>query len=246
MSNKSDLSPDPLDVISRSSFEGSHWWWSAPGGEDSVLQQKAIGKQAVTRPIHATAGNHCGPRSQRGVEHYPTPACAVEALLRVEALPHHLLEPCDGDRAISRVLEAHGHAVTTFDLVRDGIDFLTVTQVPPGIGAAVTNPPFSKAAEIVRHALTLVPKVIILERIQFLNRRNAPNCLMRGRSAASGCSVIACHACTRRGGPVNARSQRCASPGTCLRSATPASRPWAGLGVGRERAARAMRRRVTT
>jgi hypothetical protein len=97
-----------------------------------------------------------------------TPPCAVEALLRVEPLPHHLLEPCDGDGAISRVLEAHGHAVTTYDLVRDGVDFLTVTQVPPNVYTAVTNPPFSKAAAIVCHALTLVRKIIILERIQFL------------------------------------------------------------------------------
>jgi hypothetical protein len=123
----------------------------------------------MSRAIHTTAGNHCGPRSQRGAEQYPTPACATEAVLRKEMLPPHVLEPCEGeDRAISRVLEAHGYTVTGYDLVRDGIDFLKVTQVPPDIGAVVTNPPFSQAATIVLHALTLVPKVIILERIQFL------------------------------------------------------------------------------
>jgi hypothetical protein len=123
----------------------------------------------ASRAIHTTAGNHSGPRSQRGFEQYPTPPCTTEALLRHERLPLHRLEPCEGEeRAISRVLEAHGHVVTGYDLARDGIDFLKVTQLPPNIGAAITNPPFSKAAEIVRRALELVPKVIVLERIQWL------------------------------------------------------------------------------
>jgi hypothetical protein len=123
---------------------------------------------ATRLAIHTTAGNHAGPRSQRGFEQYETPPCAVEALLGVEALPLHVLEPCAGDGAITRVLEAHGHRVTGYDLARDGIDFLRVTRVPPLVEAIVTNPPFSLAAAIVRHGLTLVPKVVVLERIQFL------------------------------------------------------------------------------
>jgi hypothetical protein len=79
-----------------------------------------------------------------------------------------VLEPCEGEGAITRVLRAHGHTVTGYDLARDGIDFLKVATLPSGIGAAITNPPFSRAAEIVRHALELVPKVVILERIQWL------------------------------------------------------------------------------
>jgi hypothetical protein len=67
-----------------------------------------------------------------------------------------------------RTLEARGHRVIAHDLICDGIDFLTVTQPPPDVGAIVTNPPFSRAAEFVRHGLRLVPKVIVLERIQFL------------------------------------------------------------------------------
>jgi hypothetical protein len=123
----------------------------------------------ATRPIHATAGNHAGPRSKRGFEQYPTPPCTTEALLRKERLPKHVLKPCEGiERAISHVLEVHGHIVTGYDLARDGTDFLKITQLQPDIGAAITNPPFSLAAAIVRHALTLVPKVIVLERIQWL------------------------------------------------------------------------------
>ena len=88
-------------------------------------------------PIHVTGGNHCGPRSQRGAEEYPTPACAVEAILAVEQLPQHILEPCGpNDSELVRTLEAHGHKVTAFDLVRDGVDFLKVTECRPVSGAA--------------------------------------------------------------------------------------------------------------
>jgi hypothetical protein len=63
------------------------------------------------------------------------------------------------------------HDVEAYDLATDGIDFLQQTKVLPGIDAMVTNPPFIKAAEFVTHGLTLVPLVIVLERIQFLESR---------------------------------------------------------------------------
>ena len=123
----------------------------------------------MSLPIHVTAGNHAGPRSQRGAEEYATPACAVDALLAKELLPHHILEPCGpSDSELVRALEAHGHEVTAFDLVRDGVDFLKVTKLPPGVECGLTNPPFSKAADIVRHGMSLLPKFIVLERIQWL------------------------------------------------------------------------------
>jgi hypothetical protein len=135
-------------------------------------------------PIHVTAGNHCGPRSERGAERYETPACAVEALLAVESVPRHILEPCGPkDSELVRTLEGRGHTVTAFDLVEDGIDFLQVTQLPPDIGAAVTNPPFSLAVDIVRHGLTLVPKFIVLQRIQWLETRKRAELFEMGRLA---------------------------------------------------------------
>jgi hypothetical protein len=122
--------------------------------------------------IHVSCGNHCGPRSSRGAEQYETPACTVEALLAREPLPHHLLEPCGSSNSpLVRTLEAHGHTVTAFDLVCDGIDFLRVTELPSSVGGGLTNPPFSIAADIVRHGLTLVPKFIVLERVQWLETR---------------------------------------------------------------------------
>jgi hypothetical protein len=108
----------------------------------------------------------------RGLDPYATPVCAIEALLRVEPLPTAILEPCDaGGGNITATLRAHGHEVEAYDLATDGIDFLQQTEVSPGIGAMVTNPPFIKAEQFVTHGLKLVPLVIVLERIQFLESR---------------------------------------------------------------------------
>jgi hypothetical protein len=125
-----------------------------------------------SRAIHVTAGNTCGSRSTRGqLDRYDTPPCAVEALLRVESLPARILEPCAGSGNIVSVLKAHGHLVEAYDLAADGIDFLKQTKTLPGVEAIVTNPPFIHAAEFVSHGLELVPLVIVLERIQFLESR---------------------------------------------------------------------------
>jgi hypothetical protein len=138
----------------------------------------------MSLPIHVTAGNHCGPRSQRGAKEYPTPSCAVEALLAVESLPRHILEPCGPkDSELVRTLEAHQHKVTAFDLVRDRIDFLKVTELPPGIECGLTNPPFSLAVDIVRHGLALLPKFIVLQRIQWLETRKRAELFETGRLA---------------------------------------------------------------
>jgi hypothetical protein len=135
-------------------------------------------------PIHVTGGNHAGPRSQRGAEVYATPGVAVESLLAVESLPHHILEPCGpNDSELVHTLEIHGHRVTAFDLVRDGVDFLKMTELPPGIDAGLTNPPFSLAVDIVRHGLTLVPKFIVLQRIQWLETRKRAALFDTGRLA---------------------------------------------------------------
>jgi hypothetical protein len=112
--------------------------------------------------------------SERDFEEYPTPAVAVEAFLQKETLPAHVLEPCGPpDSPLVRTLETRGHVVTAFDLVRDGVDFLNVVTLrSPEIHCVFTNPPFSRADEIVRHAFDLgVPKIVVLERIQWCETR---------------------------------------------------------------------------
>jgi hypothetical protein len=116
--------------------------------------------------------------ADRGSDLYETPSVAVEALLKVEQLPRHIWEPAAGRGSIVRVLRDAGHIVTATDLVDRGIhdiapriDFLLERQAPEGVEAIVTNPPYSlcgRRAPFVAHALELVPRVVLLLRLQFL------------------------------------------------------------------------------
>jgi hypothetical protein len=125
------------------------------------------------------------PLSERGLDLYETPAVAVEALLRVEPLPHWIWEPACGRGAIVNVLRAHGHEVVATDIADYGIpitppgywgrDFLLETSAPEGTEAIVTNPPFQIAAQFVEHALKLSPLVIMLLRLAFMeSERRCP------------------------------------------------------------------------
>lgn len=103
---------------------------------------------------------------------YPTPPEGTAALLRVERFDGPIWEPACGDGAISRVLEAAGHAVVSTDLVDRGygtprVDFLMETRaLAPNI---VTNPPFKMVAPFMRRALALSSgKVAMLLRLACL------------------------------------------------------------------------------
>ena len=122
---------------------------------------------------HSTqSGRHS--LAERGRDLYETPAVAVEALLRVEKLPHGIWEPAAGRGAIVNVLRSHGHAVTASDIIDYGfplnfvVDFLTTTKRPAGCGAIVTNAPFRILDKFARHALDLAPRVYLLCRLAFL------------------------------------------------------------------------------
>lgn len=112
----------------------------------------------------------------RGHDLYQTPPEAVHALMRAEALPPVIWEPACGPGAIVRVLRGAGHAVHASDLVdyespdqdQHGLDFLSQAELPTGVQAVVTNPPFKNAGEFVSKALELCPKVVMLLRLAFL------------------------------------------------------------------------------
>jgi hypothetical protein len=117
----------------------------------------------------AQAGMH--KYADRQGDCYETPVCAVEALLRVESLPHSVWEPACGPGSIVRVLEAHGHKVFASDIVDYGWghavgDFFS--SPAPSASAIITNPPYQAAAGFVRQALLLSPLVIMLLRLAFL------------------------------------------------------------------------------
>jgi hypothetical protein len=118
----------------------------------------------------AQVGSHT--YAERAADCYETPTCAVEALLRVEQLPHAIWEPACGSGNIARVLEAAGHEVIATDLYdygygKPGIDFLNGRFVKIST-AIVTNPPYQHAQKFVEKALTLSPLVVMLLRLAFL------------------------------------------------------------------------------
>jgi hypothetical protein len=136
---------------------------------------------------------------ERGADFYATPACAVEALLRVYQPVPDVWEPACGDGAIVKVLRALGHPVIASDLhdwgcddSTAGVDFLAVERAPHGCACIVTNPPYQLAQKFVEHALRLVPDVAMLLRLAFLDRPDERSCLSARGSSTSLSSATGC------------------------------------------------------
>lgn len=111
------------------------------------------------------------------------------ALLSCESLPLKLIEPACGPGAIVRILRAAGHQVIAHDLVdygcpdsRSGIDFL-MEYCAQDAEAMVTNPPFKNGADFVRKGLELYRKVIILQRLAFLEGDSRSDIMDGGKLA---------------------------------------------------------------
>jgi hypothetical protein len=89
------------------------------------------------------------------------------------------------------VLRSHGHVVYATDLIDysspdqdiTGWDFLLQRQLPIGVQAIVTNPPFKLANQFVAHAIELCPKVIMLARLAFLESERRTPILEGGKLA---------------------------------------------------------------
>jgi len=136
---------------------------------------------------------------ERGHDLYETPDVAVEALLRVEALPRCIWEPACGPGRIVNVLRTRGHEVYASDLIDYGTDptahydrdFLLEHQAPDGIECIVTNPPFKLADEFVAHALALCPSVVMLLRTAFLESERRTKIL-------EGCGLARVHVFRKR------------------------------------------------
>jgi hypothetical protein len=130
---------------------------------------------------------------ERGSDLYETPAEATLALMRVEQLPHRIWEPAGGRGAIVKVLRAGGHDVVASDIKDYGVpitapgywgrDFLLEHAVPASTEAIITNPPYRSAADFVRHALALCPRVVMLLRLAFLESTSRSDILEGGQLA---------------------------------------------------------------
>lgn len=129
----------------------------------------------MAKLLSMRTGNRVHAISERGDDLYETPEVAVRALLEVERVPDWVWEPACGPGAIVRALRETGRRVVATDLVaygcpdsESGIDFLMERRAPDGVSCIVTNPPFKLAEEFVFHAIELVPSVIMLLRVAFL------------------------------------------------------------------------------
>jgi hypothetical protein len=133
-------------------------------------------------------GSH--PLRDRGNDLYCTPPVAVDALLRVETLPHYIWEPAAGRGTIVNVLRDAAHVVIASDIMHRTFplnfeaDFLTLTKAPPRTEMILTNPPYEYATQFVERALRLCPRVIMLLRLAFLESRCRCGILDTGMLAA--------------------------------------------------------------
>lgn len=116
-------------------------------------------------------------RSKNAEKHdyYATEPKAVELLLELETFNHDIWEPACGEGHISKVLEAHGYAVLSTDLIDRGYGFGGVNfleeEKDDGNFDIITNPPYRYAKEFVEKALELVQegnKVAMFLKLTFL------------------------------------------------------------------------------
>lgn len=144
----------------------------------------------MAQGVRYNKSQKAAPMDVRGLDLYETPEIVTQSLLKHVSLPKHIWEPCYGLGAIARVLEANGHKVYGSDLVDyggNGIitkDFFNFKQSIASNSLSyddlciVTNPPFGRKIpqKFVKHALTMVPKVILLLRLAFLEGNSKERC----------------------------------------------------------------------
>tara|TARA_R100000315_G_C5233806_1_gene144875 strand:- start:1190 stop:1756 length:567 start_codon:yes stop_codon:yes gene_type:complete len=111
-------------------------------------------------------------------DYYATEPVALEKFLDAYVkrdgciLRQNIWEPACGEGHLSEVLLDRGYRVQSTDLINRGygdgvVDFLEF-DVDIGYTDILTNPPFKLAEEFVRHGLKLADRVIIFQRIHFL------------------------------------------------------------------------------
>lgn len=129
-----------------------------------------------SRSAHAPIGaRNIALEDREANDYYATEPKAVSLLLEVERFSPAIWECACGEGHISRELEKAGYQVYSTDLIDRGYggiqDFLHSVALPfPGFDI-ITNPPYSRAAEFVNHAMELISpghKVAMFLKLQFL------------------------------------------------------------------------------
>jgi hypothetical protein len=149
-----------------------------PGQIETVLTLAQMSRTKVARTAtrrkpspQTTLGTRSAIAAMISTRHRPSP----RALLRVESLPSVIWEPACGPGSIVGILREHGHRVIATDLVEyfcpdstSRVDFPMEHRAPEGVESIVTTPPYKNAEAFVAKALQLVPKVVMLLRLAFL------------------------------------------------------------------------------
>ena len=116
---------------------------------------------------------HISGFARQAFDFYATPDWVTACLLRHMALRGPVWEPCCGDGAIAKILQAQQIKVQASDLEdrgygTSGLDFFAATAFPRGCTAMITNPPYGDGGasqrasnasagmlRFIRHALDL-------------------------------------------------------------------------------------------
>lgn len=129
-----------------------------------------------SRSAHTTIGARNFTVEERASnDYYATEPRAVTLLMEVEQFAPAIWECACGEGHLSKELEKAGYQVYSTDLIDRGYggvqDFLQSNAPPfPGFDI-ITNPPYSKAAEFVDHAMEIIDpghKVAMFLKLQFL------------------------------------------------------------------------------
>jgi hypothetical protein len=150
------------------------WQRFAYGQHDALLHRR--GGDAVSDLFGGVSVIDTGERN--AFDYYPTPDWMTRSLLEFHPTiaGAFVLEPCSGDGAIVRVLEAAGCVVITNDVVQrhpaqthmDATDPAFWSSLPY-VEWVITNPPFNVAFPILQHAFkTAQVGVALLLRKTFL------------------------------------------------------------------------------
>lgn len=110
-----------------------------------------------------------------GLDAYFTPEEATISLLHFERsyIPRVVWDPYAGDGAITKLMARLGYEMHASDIKDYGLEGCQIAdyriaQVPEGVEAIISNPPFAWALEFLKRALSQVPYVAFLLRTHFL------------------------------------------------------------------------------
>lgn len=134
-------------------------------------------EQVEVKPNLSVAIAGGGDQSKRReLDFYPTPPEVTVALMEflrstLRRKVKTVWEPACGDGAMSKVIESYGLDVFSTDLREGsgygagGLDFLAHHNI--GADMIITNPPFNKAEEFIRKAVSYSPVVAMVLKSQY-------------------------------------------------------------------------------